>query len=1039
MLKVVLSVGLAAATALAAETFVETFATAPDAEAWRLHAEGAGRVAVEAEALVMDLSAPVPGKHAWAELAPWLKLPVTIEWRQRVLRDSPHLYHAGLFLADVTGRVVTFGLSGQPLEHRVHAAGKAGSVARPSGEWVHFSLEIGADRRAVLSVEGAGAEERIEARLGGLTGRLVRAGFFHNQPRDQGPDAYAQDRGISAVDDVRITAAALFRGDPASYRDEDLRGMDPRAPITFNRAMSWVEVPAAAGGGTRPYEAASQLALTGSAQVAAWQANRGCAMEPSDATTSRFLRPNDMEGADSAAIPMLQWCLRQHPWLDYELIPAGGAARLTVVMPCTYLGRGVTLFQTEVSAAPQRGRVDLAERLSAFGLGRRQYGEMGLYLDQERGPANVQTSTCQVRLALTGAGTVVTGPVLVRGRAEAEAGITVAALVAGPDGQLLRGNAVRVTGRLPGMEVLFADPDADGVHTATLTGLASGTHRLELAAESGALRYTGTQEVCVSDMPFARWSREQPTYSTPAGEVVPTMLGDLLAWVPLLNPGLPGRRVISTPEQWQALAPGEQKVVGLVKLRTLSREHIAAMLDGYAANGVRVVRLTPNVSPRESILDACGHAAPHGLETLAWTLAECRARGIRALINLFHYPYDSPGTGSFPPWQQYIESGYTGGNPFFTPRIGALLRGYLADVLAVTRGDPAVLGYSLTGENDQAYPAAWVNDLFGFVREHAPNQVVTLEQGGGILQRAGGVPWSYAELGPSTSGGVGYRTYYTGGIETDAYMMICGRAYRSNPPVFMAEEASGPGWYGGFYQDWLHPDFLTKVRDVHWMAVLCQHTMSLCWSAPWSQSECQVARRCMEQLDWQRFRREKPRLGLRLEAVTAARLPRLAAWERLLARAGIDYDYVWTGAPAGLAGEACEVTLEADDAPDLGRVPPAVLARRPLTATAGRSVSLLLSRAPFQVLALVRNTAEHRPGPGYGDGVNENHRQRTQALPLTLTFVDVPEGARFKVYDLESRRCCREGSAGPGQAVDLGTTAMDAAVLVSVLPLAEGW
>jgi hypothetical protein len=1023
---------------MAAEVLVETFAAAPAEATWLLHTEGAGRVTVDGGALLLDLSAPAAGKQAWAELVPWLKLPLSIAWRQRIVRDSPHLYHAGLYLLDPTGRVVTFGLSGQPLGHCIRAAGKTGSVAQVPGEWVRFVLAVDATRQARLNVAGTGGEERFEVPLGLLSGRLVRAGFFHNQPRDQGPDAYAQDRGVSAVADLRLRAAAFFRGDPATYRDPDLRGMNPREPIVFNRALRWFELPTEAGGGALAYAAAGSLALTGAEQVAAWHTSRGCAMESVDPTSSRFRRPNDMDGADSAAIPMLQWCLRQHPWLDYELVPQGGAVRLSVFMPCAYLGRGVTLFQTEAATAPQRGRLDLAERFAAFGLGERTYGEIGLALDQERGPDNGD-STCLLRVGLSGPGALISGPALVRTPQQAAAGIVVGAVVAGPDGQLLRGDSIAVTGRLPGVEIGFAEAGGEGLFTATLRGLPVGTHRLELTAGNAAVRYAASQEVCVSPLPFAIWSPGQPTYSTPAGDPVPTLLGDLLAWVPLLKPSAADRRVIATAEQWQALTPDAQKAVGLVKLRTLGREHIAVMLDAYAAAGVRVIRLTPNVSPKESILDACGHAAPHGLETLAWTLAECRARGIRALINLCHYPYGSAGTGSYPPWRQYAEAGYRGEGSFLTPEIGQLLHGYLAEVLAVTRNDAAVLGYSLTGENDQSYPAPWVNDLFAFVRGHDPNHVITLEQGGGILQRAGGVPWSYAEFAAAKSGGVGYRTYYTGGIETDAYIMICGRAYRSDPPAFMAEEASGPGWYGGFHRDWQHPDFLTKVRDVHWMAVLCQHTMSLCWSAPWSQSECQVPQRCLDQLDWGRFRREQPLLGLRLGAVTAARMPKLAAWERLLASQGVDYDYVWSGAPERIASGHYEALLDADAAPDLALVPPTVLARRPLTVSAGRSVSLLLSRSPFQMLALVRNTAEHRPGPGYGTGVHENHRQRSQAMPLAITFATAPAGAQYKVYDLEARRCCHQGTLAPGLTLDLGTTAMDAAVLISELPLSEGW
>jgi hypothetical protein len=1038
MLRTALGLLLAALACGGTEAVVESFATTPADAAWRLHQEGDGRCLVENGTLVLDLAAATVGKHAWAEFGPWLQLPASLAWRQMTRRDSPDFYHAGLYLQGLSGGSVSFGLNGPPLGQGVHAGGTAGQVAHAAGEWCEFRLEISADRQAVLTVSSVRGPERFAVPLHDLQGPLLSAGFFHNQTPLQGPDAYAQDRGSSAIADVRIEAASLYRGDPAAYRDQDLRGLDPRQPMTFNRALRWARQPPAAGGGTLAYDAAPQLLLTGSGQVAAWQTHRGCRMTDVNTETSRFERPNDLDGADGAALPVLQWCLKQHPYLDYELVPSGGAVRLSVYMPCAYLGRGVMLFQSESTTTRLAGRLDLAARFAAFGLGERVYGEIGIYLDQERGPA-AGDSTCLARLTLSGPGALLTGPAVVRTPQQAAAGITVAALVVGPAGELLKGDAVTVTGRLPQATVTFADAAGDGIYTATVPGLPAGTHSLELSAASAAWRYAGSLEICVSPLPCARWTPEQPTYGTASGEVLPTLLGDLLAWVPVLNPGLPERRVIATAAQWQTLTPAEQQAVATVKLRTLSRAQIGTMLDGYAAAGVRVVRLTPNVSPRESILDACGQAAPHGLETLAWTLAECRARGIRALINLFHYPYGSAGTGSFPPWRQYLEAGYSGEGAFFTPAIGSLLRGYLADVLAVTRNDPAVLAYSLTGENDQSYPAEWVNGLYAYVREQDPNHLVTLEQGGGILQRAGGVPWSYAEFAPAKSAGVGYRTYYTGGLETDAYMMICGRAYRSDPPAFMAEEASGPGWYGGFYRDWLHPDFLTKVRDAHWLAVLCQHTMSLCWSAPWSQSECRVPQRCLEQIDGRRFRREVPALAVAVHAITPETIPALATIERRLADLAVDYDYVWPEAPARLPQPAYATVLDPASPAAIDALPAAILQAGPLRPIPGRGVSYLLSSAPYQALALVRNTAEHRLGPGYGDGVQENHRQRRLATPLRLTFGRVPAGATFKIYDLDEVRCLRQGTVSAGVSVDLGVTAHDLAVLISELPLTEGW
>ena len=385
MLRTVL--GLALATmmgtqAAASAVSVEGVTAGPD---WDLHQEGKGLVRVSDGALELDLSAPVVGKTGWAEFVPWLRLPATLEWRQTIRRDSPHLYHTGLYLMDPADGLATIGLSGQPLNHRVQVAGQTGAIARPAGEASRFRLQIGNDRQATLTVQGDAGEERFEVRLPGLRGALLRVGFFHNQPRNQGPNAYAQDRGTSIIDEVRIEAAALCREDPSSYRDRDLRGLEARAPMSFSRALRWVALPAAAGGGSIPYDATERVCLTGTDAVTDWHANRGCSMTAVAARSSRFRRPNDLDGPDSAGIPILQWCLRQHPRLEYELAPAGGAVRLTVVLPCAYLGRGVTLFETGFASTPQRGRVDLAERLAAYRLDAHAFGEIG-NVDQERGP-----------------------------------------------------------------------------------------------------------------------------------------------------------------------------------------------------------------------------------------------------------------------------------------------------------------------------------------------------------------------------------------------------------------------------------------------------------------------------------------------------------------------------------------------------------------------------------------------------------------------------------------------------------------------------
>jgi len=169
---------------------------------------------------------------------------------------------------------------------------------------------------------------RFEASLPQLKGRLCKVGFYHNQERNRGADAFAQDRGASRFDNVRLTAAGLRLGDMTGYRDADIRSFDVREPMTFNRTMKWLGEKDGLRGATLIYDAAPTVFLTGTQQAASWQCNRMCTMKPVTATTSEFVRPNDLDGADCVAVRSFQWCVKQHPVLRYRLQPRGGACWL---------------------------------------------------------------------------------------------------------------------------------------------------------------------------------------------------------------------------------------------------------------------------------------------------------------------------------------------------------------------------------------------------------------------------------------------------------------------------------------------------------------------------------------------------------------------------------------------------------------------------------------------------------------------------------------------------------------------------------------
>jgi hypothetical protein len=1023
--------------ATAAE-IVTSFATDPSPDDWDVHSEGAGVARVENGSLVLDMTAPVPGKHVWADLRRTLRAPLRVEWEQQITKDSPHLYGAGVTVSDADGRTLIAGLSGQPLKHTTRLGDQVSSEEFPVGVWYHLELEVNASGGASLKVTGPDRQFSATVATTGLKGRHFTLSLYHNQPRRDPPDPYAQDRGASRFRNVRVVAAALLPADLSQYRDAELRAPDPRAPMVFNRATTWLGERDGVHGAVLAYDRGGDLLLTGEKQVASWQANRLCTMRPLDATTSLFTRPNDLDGYDRAAIRTLQWCIRQRPILEYDLQPGPSRCYLKVTIPDSYLGDGIELFRTSESTEAQRGSVDLLPFFERRGLGYHQFEEIAVYVYQDRAPdKEVASCSARVRLKLTGSGALLTTPPLVRTTQTAQAGVEVYAMVAGPAGlRHAREEAVSVEAEVEGERVALEEVGDSGIFRGTIRGLSVGEHQVHLTSRDAAgMTMRTTLEVTVADPDFVVWKPNRPTYQRSSGRVLPPLLGDLFAWVPLLDAASESRRVVVNADEWRALSAEEQGRVSLVKLRTLGEREIAAQLKSYYANGMRAIRLTPNVSPIEAYLDAGGHVSMHGLETLSVVLRECRRLGIVAIINLFHYPYGHPGTGSCAPWQQYVDAGYTGPSSFTTPQIAPLLRSYLAELLVFLRDDPAVLGYSLTGENDQYYGPEWINDLSAYVRACDPNHLLTLEQGGGVQHCAGGNPWSYDAFFPRKSGGLGYRTYYTAGMASDAYFMVCGRFYRCNPPAFLAEVASGPGWYGHFARDWTHPDFLTKVRDNCWASVLTQHTLCLTWSAPWTQEERLIPHLCCEQLDWGQFVRERPPVAVRVTNLDAAMIRRLAEYEAALARLGLDYDYVWDGRDDA---SAYPVVLDARREFTPPQLPAEVLGARPLVVRGEYSVSYLKSQAPTQLVAFVRNTAEYKLGPGYGAGVQELHRQRTKASELAITLGDLPEDATCRLYDVDERRLVREGTCGQLRHMNLGTTAHDFAVVVREGPDTTG-
>ena len=106
------------------------FAGDPDPALWALHQEGGALAEFSEGALLLDMTAPRRGKHAWADLLMTIKLPAVIEWDQQIARDAPHYYLSGLWLRDAHGAALQAGLTGTPAGLTVHFPGQARRAPR---------------------------------------------------------------------------------------------------------------------------------------------------------------------------------------------------------------------------------------------------------------------------------------------------------------------------------------------------------------------------------------------------------------------------------------------------------------------------------------------------------------------------------------------------------------------------------------------------------------------------------------------------------------------------------------------------------------------------------------------------------------------------------------------------------------------------------------------------------------------------------------------------------------------------------------------
>lgn len=1007
------------------------------ADLWQLSSGVAGTAAMSEGHLVLDLSKAQKGKWAYAQLHLALGLPARIEWDQCPAHDSRYTWFCGASLsASSEGEALSAGLGGGGMGNCVFlGSDRAAHGQVKEGQWYHLTLEVHADHQ-VLTVSPRNSGEPLACLESwiGLTERPFLLGFFQNDNRlgPGFPDPYDQDRGTTWIDNLQVFAAKAERRKPA----EPVVTYPYRVPVVFNLAMRWLTRADGLTSGFIAYDAAGWLALTGTEgtsrwlQLEAWrqldparwpeQPN----VQPVDNETTNFVLPERNDDA-TFALRAFQFNTEQHPQLEWQASPRGVEWNVEVtatdgVRP--FLWR---LWRSTWSAKGETGSLDLASVYHRSGRPNR-YAEVDFLVRVRRLQSEIGNSrSLRLRLGMRGRVAIVPRePVVVTAQLAQERGVSVEALVVDSEGHLVADSSVKLEAQMAGRRATLGPVGSRGVRRGMVRGLTAGDYVARLTARDskGRVLATTALPVAITPLSFANhYDREKRSYCTEKGEALGPLLGDLFAWVPYVDLGSDRQQMVLGLAQYRQLVEQERREFAWVKWRSLPRADIAAYLNYMAASGVRVLRLTPNVHPAEYFLDAGGHVAPHGVEQISYILAAARRHGLRVVINLFHYPYLSPSTGNNPPVWQLLELGYPSKMTWTSDEMWGCLSRYLDEVLSFTSEDPAVMAYTINGENDQSFPAAWVNRAYDFIKARAPRQMVVLEQGGSLFDCRDGDPSAYGDFRPAVDGGVGYRDYATYQYPNDCFMAVAARFYDLAPPSFLGEVACGIN---------TQPGFVTKYRDAMGLALTLQQTMALAWSATMVEEQCKAFTEAVRLVDWTSFRRAHPPVAVIVDKPDKEQVKRMVQIEEALASVPVDYEYARPMA-RGLGHATVLDARSGGIEPSLGKaLSEATLKQIPIGMPPGNHCSYALSADHHWMVAYVRNATHYELGLCDLRSV-EKYRLADRERDLSLELRGFPGKSRYRMWDAASAAVLRQGGFTGNVRIDLGRTPLDVVVLVA--------
>jgi len=716
------------------------------------------------------------------------------------------------------------------------------------------------------------------------------------------------------------------------------------ACLTFNRDMVWLDGRVLSGNSLIAYSKTPRLALSGENAASDWW------MDPAEGecrkdgawTVARL----QGEGAALLVMHLHEFLVAQHPVLDVELASGPRSAAFEVVFARDFDYGTQEPLRTLFAEKPARGRraikINLAELLAKKGYTTR-YMRVRLLVRAAAGSGR------EIRLNAWSDSQPVLVPqlpqVFVHKR---NAPVRIHAVFAGKEGMLLHGPDVAMEIKFAGKSFQMREKGRTGIFQGNIYPASTGTFRAKLSCteKAGGKVYESHTDIGMTDGKFAHllhdkngkfcgYARNGRHLGFLSGS---TTLCDL---VPAVGVGTPKEEILLDANDFARKFRNQDRLHGIL-FTSLNDEEMRRWLEHRRDCGYRLF-LMANWSP--DILNAGGTISPYGAELVMRVMSFCRDNGIYLKVEPTHDTFFRAIERITPNMERYLKAGFMKNlredmkaesenialhgfgswlwcymfDQWCRPAVQRLTRSYVRQFLGLFRNDTSILLITPFGEGDPEMGTRIVNPFCDFIRRHDGNHILCFDQKASFFTPVFKVTPEENPENQDFKYRLKYRHHRIGAVlnvenqKSDTGMAVVYKFFTLSPS----------GGYGegdcidttvftspiGLARDKkiIHPiseEVRLAVRDFLWMSLLHGVFAAYNWNEMLMAEEHRLPALVSDLMDWKHFKKRVPPVMVRVGRIRGVEdVDLLNRIERIFAKTGLDYGYIWDHDPIPLSSD----------------------------------------------------------------------------------------------------------------------------------------